>query len=231
MTITSTSEVGRPMAPAPSLRLAIGAMAAGAWSMLSANSVDGAVYYDLWALRSAALGVDYDCWHDRRVMRQRGDCNAHEIRINSSAPIMEVNSAFNGLAIYSVAGLRSAPGCVYDGGHTCEHVGFHLCLRRHGLQIGIAPFLLQGCGDGAPREEIGPARMHVYVPASGRAEARIDPSVPLQPTVASNTSGNGRDPDFCCCARLAKYGRAVRCSEWRRAPGAEWGGKRRRESE
>lgn len=55
-------------------------------------------------------------------------------------------------------GLASDDGadtsCRYDGGRgagICEHVPFHTCLRRRGAQIGVAPFLVQGCGNGAPR--------------------------------------------------------------------------------
>ena len=53
-------------------------------------------------------------------------------------------------ALYRLGALRRrAGGCSYDGGRTCEHVPFHLCLRRSGLRLGVAPYLVQGCAMGA----------------------------------------------------------------------------------
>ncbi len=174
----------RPVEPQP-LRWAVAAMqdpeAPYRWSVLTANSKRGIDYYDLWALRSATLGVDYDCWHDAHAVRQRGSCDAYEVRIDPRAPVLPVESAFNGLAVYSLLALwERAPDCTYDGDLTCEHVPFHLCLRSRGLSIGVAPYLVQGCGDGAPRHEVGPPAMRVsvransstLVDASGYAAAR-----------------------------------------------------------
>lgn len=68
-----------------------------------------------------------------------------------TSPPLAVDSAYNGMGIYSIRHLRSAPSCAYEGSimtamwpHTilCEHVSFHRCLRRRGLLIGIAPWLL-----------------------------------------------------------------------------------------
>ena len=68
--------------------------------------------------------------------------------------------------------IRVGLGCAYDGGRTCEHVPFHLCLRRHGLRLGLAPYLAQGCGDGAPRAVVGPPRVRVRVEGDGSVERR-----------------------------------------------------------
>ena len=163
----------RPVEPQP-LRLAVAAMqesaaaaAAEGWSVLTANSKQGLDYYDIWALRSAALGVDYDCWHDARTVRERGSCDAYEVRIDPQAPVLPVESAFNGLAVYSLSAVWGrAADCTYDGDRTCEHVPFHLCLRSRGLRIGVAPYLVQGCGDGAPRHEVGPPAVRVSVHAN-----------------------------------------------------------------
>ena len=165
----------RPMAP-PELHLAVDAMAShrrphrysNTFAVLTANSMRGQDYYDLWALRSHLLSIDYDCWFDQQRSTVRGNCDSYEIRIDSSAPIVPVNSSFNGLAIYSVAAMRHhVPQCLYKGEHTCEHVSFHLCLRKRGLQIGIAPFLIQGCGEGAPRCAVGPPLTRVRVEPNG----------------------------------------------------------------
>ena len=167
----------RPVDPQP-LRRAVAMMEAhepSGWSVLAANSKRNVDYYDLWALRSAALGVDYDCWQDARAVERRGTCNAYELRIHPRAPVLPVESAFNGLAVYSLAAIWSrAAECSYDGELTCEHVAFHSCLLSKGLRIGIAPYLVQGCGDGAPRHEVGPPAVRVRVHANGstwRSEA------------------------------------------------------------
>lgn len=153
----------------PQLQLAAKAMAhPDGYKVLTANSIQDSDYYDLWALRSSVLHIDYDCWFDRHVSSIRGNCDSYEVRIDASAPILPVNSSFNGLALYSVAALRGqAPRCRYDGERTCEHVSFHLCLRERGLRIGIAPFLIQGCGDGAPRCAVGPPATRVRVGVGG----------------------------------------------------------------
>jgi len=155
------------------LRMALGALRRREWDVLAANSMAELDYYDLWALRSAELGADYDCWRDRVEMKRRGDCDATQLRINASAPPFAVDSAFNGLALYRLGALRRrAGGCSYDGGRTCEHVPFHLCLRRSGLRLGVAPYLVQGCGDGAPRAVVGPPRVRVRVEGDGSVERR-----------------------------------------------------------
>ena len=68
-----------------------------------------------------------------------------------TSPPMAVDSAYNGLGIYAMRHLRgsgaNAPSrCTYEGSITdailCEHVSFHRCLRRRGLLIGIAPWLI-----------------------------------------------------------------------------------------
>ena len=59
----------------------------------------------------------------------------------------------------------------------CEHVSFHLCLRAHGLRLGLAPYLVQSCGDGAPREIVGPPRVRTRVLASGEVRHTAVPVV------------------------------------------------------
>ena len=116
------------------------------WHALFGNSVPR--YYDLWALRSAALGLDYDCLEDKTQVEAHGFCFVYGIELDPRAPPVPVDSAFNGVAVYSMSALRHA-GCSYELSSklaTCEHVGFHMCLRRRGLRLGIDPSLVQGCG-------------------------------------------------------------------------------------
>ena len=184
----------RPVGPTPVARAVASMMASARWDVLTGNSLAGQSYYDLWALRSSKLGLEYDCWRDGRRMRVHGSCDAYEVHLNPHAPVFEVASAFNGLAVYRLSGLQRAISnpsnvnsrhkavestrlessratifpapllrwmlrrnesaespCAYDGSRTCEHVPFHTCLSRRGLRLGVAPFLVQGCGNGAPR--------------------------------------------------------------------------------
>ena len=115
------------------------------WDMLSANSLPS--YYDLYALRSTLLALDYDCLKPSSEVAARGNCFQFRVTLHPEAAVLPVDSAFNGLAIYRTAALQSAR-CTYGGPFisTCEHVVFHQCLRRQGLRLGIAPSLVQGCG-------------------------------------------------------------------------------------
>ena len=69
------------------------------------------------------------------------------------------------------------PWCLYegvsvDGLSACEHVAFHTCLRLRGVHLGIAPFLVQGCGNGAPRPP--PPLVRVVMLPNGTVQARRD---------------------------------------------------------
>ena len=132
------------------------------WDVLTANSEP---YRDHWALRSARLGIDYDCWQDQPRMRQRGECRRYRISIDASAPPFAIDSGFNGLSLLRLGAIhgRNATRCRYpdpasardtaDVGGTarpvCEHVVFNRCLRSHGLRLGLAPALMSNCPCGA----------------------------------------------------------------------------------
>ena len=114
--------------------------------VITGNSLP--MYYDRWALRSRALAIDYDCLQNRTEVARRGRCMEYDINVNPRAPVLAVDSAFGGVAIFSAAALRRA-GCRYEARpdlRTCEHVGFNLCLRRRGLRLGLDPSLVVGCG-------------------------------------------------------------------------------------
>jgi len=118
------------------------------WSVLTANS-PGA-YYDQWALRSAVLGLDYDCQFAKPVATRAG-CKDVAILLDPQASPFGVQSAFNGLAVYQVGALarHNATGCRFEGSRMsriCEHVPFSLCLGRHGLRLGVLPQMVVSCG-------------------------------------------------------------------------------------
>jgi len=127
-------------------------------------------YYDLLALRSKALSMDYDCLFDGdpEQKARRGNCFAYDIRVAPGAPIVAVDSAFNGIGVYSVAALRRS-GCRYEAQANqtmCEHLSFHECLRRRGVRIGIDPALMVGCGAEHAHNEI-PRSKFVRVHGNG----------------------------------------------------------------
>ena len=91
-------------------------------------------------------------------MQQHGHCKHHEIRIHPHAPLVEVQAAFNGLALYTAGALRSNGGrCRYKNESldpdtrkphiVCEHVPYQTCLvQRGGVRIAIDPTLHVHCG-------------------------------------------------------------------------------------
>lgn len=151
------------------LRGAVAAMEAATprFAMLSANTLPA--YYDLWALRSAALGVAHDC--HAVAAADPSHCYSYRLSIDSAAPPLPVGSAFNGLALYRMAALRRAANCTYTDTTTCEHVGFHRCLAtRYGLRLGIAPGLVVGCG-AAHDKPLRAQTRYVRVDARGQASS------------------------------------------------------------
>ena len=108
------------------------------WGALTCNSRP--YYRDLWALRSRRVelgGLDYDCWNDHKAARLRGSCFDAKLQ-TLQAPwrggdVIAVDSAFNGLGMYSVDALRRAAKCRYDGetqtasGSTCLKMAIRQC--------------------------------------------------------------------------------------------------------
>ena len=119
------------------------------WDICTANQ-DGP-YYDLWALRHTNWCPN-DCWEDLQKYLSMGvprhkalwaSTYSKMITIPKSSPLIEVESAFGGLAIYKREALLGDE--IYDGSMTCEHVGFHQQLRKKGFKIAINPALIN-CG-------------------------------------------------------------------------------------
>jgi hypothetical protein len=139
------------------------------WGMISATSLPK--YYDIWALRSKFLGVDFDCWdliHHEMAQVGSSAINSGRWRyiepwqkkIEKSAGLIPVQSAFNGFAIYKLPATRN---CKYAGINStcqiaeifgtksgtgpcnkevCEHVAFHKdMIDQHGAKLFICPFL------------------------------------------------------------------------------------------
>ena len=139
--------------------------------------------YDLWALRSRTLGVDYDCWGPDAL--KKGTCEKHALRIDARGPPIEVSSAFNGVALYDVGVLRSgaAARCAYASEplvgtvnpafctHTCEHLAFHTCLRDAGVRLAILPSLVQSCNHNWQQRHL-PSQNVVSVDGSGAVDRR-----------------------------------------------------------
>lgn len=108
-------------------------------------------YYDTYALRSKALGVEY-CFLDARAHGHREDLS---IVIPTTKPYIQVESAFNGMGIYRMSMIS---GCFYEGlakecsvprhlkrlpegpcrRYICEHVPFNRCLYSKGARMFIA---------------------------------------------------------------------------------------------
>jgi hypothetical protein len=109
-------------------------------------------YYDIWALRHEYWSPN-DCWKELDFYKrhykwpERALSKAifsRMIRINQSAPMIKVDSAFGGLAIYprdSVVGLNYI-GIDSAGEEICEHVLFSKAIRAKGFEIYVNPMMI-----------------------------------------------------------------------------------------
>lgn len=111
------------------------------WDVLTGNQ--SGTYYDLWALRKKH-DMDHDCI--RKMKEHSDDPDAYNKYVKSKFKhypendLLEVDSAFGGIAIYRT---RSIPShCKYvgkyqNGEEKCEHVEFHECIKHNGGSIYI----------------------------------------------------------------------------------------------
>jgi glycosyltransferase involved in cell wall biosynthesis len=135
------------------------------WDALFANTKT--TYYDIWALRSKALGITFDCWDLIYHMRAQMGADLatakaiavkkYQTKIKPSTPLIPVESAFGGLGLYR---LSKTIGCAYNGmttfcsckthihvpagfacrSDTCEHVSFHKdMIEKNGAKLYIIP--------------------------------------------------------------------------------------------
>ena len=115
-------------------------------------------YYDIWALRSKQLGIEFDCWE--RVSTHSSNVNIrlplsflktsrftfetlvdmfvtkYQKVIPESTDWIECRSAFGGMALYKTSSVHKRR---YNGDTTCEHVSFN-----EGLKIFINPRFISG---------------------------------------------------------------------------------------
>ena len=119
------------------------------WDAVTANQPFR--YYDVWALRANGWS-ESDCWQDyRELLQSYSPRKAREIAVTSkmksispNTPLIPVESAFGGLAIYTMDAFLSGKyiGLSSEGYEVCEHVGFHQAIKERGLNIFIAPKLV-----------------------------------------------------------------------------------------
>ncbi|WP_246273027.1 glycosyltransferase [Oricola thermophila] len=112
-------------------------------------------YYDVWAYRHPTHSPD-DCW-ERVEKRPAGmsKAQAYETFVAArkkpwprDAGMVEVESAFGGLALYRLPALRDCSylGLDEDGNPRCEHVEFHRQIRSKGYRLFIDPAMINGTG-------------------------------------------------------------------------------------
>ncbi len=118
------------------------------WDVVTANQTGP--YYDIWALRHPHW-CPGDCWASVRALTpvigrraaRRLAVHARQVRLPVDAGLIEVDSAFGGLGIYSRSAFVSGRyvGVDTEGNEICEHVSFHADLRAAGFRIFINPSL------------------------------------------------------------------------------------------
>ena len=122
---------------------------APAWDMCAANQGD--YYYDIWALRHP-MWCPADAWAEQRALVPvLGTRAADEIalfsrmvHIDPRRPMIEVDSAFGGLALYRRDALLAARyvGLDANGAEVCEHVTLHAQMRADGARLFVNPALI-----------------------------------------------------------------------------------------
>ena len=120
------------------------------WDVITANQAGR--YYDLWALRHPIwCPSDYRSYSEFLVAQGYSNRAAHrlsvrarQIRIAPESGLIEVESAFGGLAIYRpwVVGTSRYEGTTPDGFPVSEHVPFHHGARAAGARIFINPRMI-----------------------------------------------------------------------------------------
>ncbi|ANI98859.1 hypothetical protein A8O14_01350 [Polynucleobacter wuianus] len=121
------------------------------WDVITANQLGE--YYDVWAL-SHPYWNPMDCWEQKRKLENiLGDKAAQKIAvgckqspIDPRADLIEVDSAFGGLGIYSreafLAGRYAGTDDQAGGIDVADHIPFHRDLKKRGYRIFINPALI-----------------------------------------------------------------------------------------
>ena len=143
------------------------------WDGLTANCLNR--YYDIWALRISLniwdplihepvwtkemkekMNYDWwDCWNNNSHV---GNKIAHIKRcqalIPRNYPLIESDSSFGGMGIYKISKIKN---CRYGSERyingnaveeQCEHVSFHMGIKKNGGKILICPSLIVNCAVG-----------------------------------------------------------------------------------
>ncbi len=116
-------------------------------AVFSANQIGP--YYDIWALRHDFWSPN-DCWAELEFYRNwyqwpeyalQKSVLSRMIRIPTDANLIEVQSAFGGLAIYPREAVRNSVyiGLDENGKEICEHISFSESIRNNGFKIFINP--------------------------------------------------------------------------------------------
>lgn len=119
------------------------------WSACTANQGD--VYYDIYALRHP-FWCPVNVWREHAALKPLLGRRAADdicvfsrmVHIDASRPMIEVESAFGGMAVYRRDALLAAHyvGLSEDGEEVCEHVALHATMRARGSRIFINPALI-----------------------------------------------------------------------------------------
>lgn len=120
------------------------------WDVCTANQ--SGPYYDIFALRASKWN-ESDCWTEARNLYKSGIHPAKAWKlairnkmkiIESNQPWIEVDSAFGGLAIYSIAAFLCGKYETASESEVgvCEHVPFNLAVRKSGFRIFINPKMI-----------------------------------------------------------------------------------------
>jgi glycosyltransferase involved in cell wall biosynthesis len=122
------------------------------WDVMTANRAGP--YYDIFALRARGW-QEGDCFSEYASDVKSGSISGfaffrHVVakmkRIDRNSPLLPVESAFGGLAVYKRGILRGAhySGVDSGGNAQCEHVGLHESIIAGGGRIFINPRLVGG---------------------------------------------------------------------------------------
>ena len=121
------------------------------WDVITANQLGE--YYDIWGL-SHSFWNPMDCWEQKQQLENiLGDDMAQNIAvtckqspIDPRADLIEVDSAFGGLGIYTreafLAGRYAGTDDRAGGIDVADHIPFHRELREKGYRIFINPALI-----------------------------------------------------------------------------------------
>lgn len=121
------------------------------WDVITANQLGE--YYDVWAL-SHPYWNPMDCWEQKRklesILDERAAQNisvgCKQAAIDPRADLIEVDSAFGGLGIYTreafLAGRYAGTDIKAGGIDVADHIPFHRDLRSKGYRIFINPALI-----------------------------------------------------------------------------------------